>query len=61
MKNDPPEPCKHLRTGSTRAKNGYNRVCLDPECGCKWFEEDKPLTEDQEADRRRFEHAKQLG
>jgi len=52
------EPCKHLRTGGTRTKNGYDKVCLA--CGYEWFEEDKPLTEDQKADKARFLHEQEL-
>lgn len=53
------DPCKHLRSGGARVENGYNKICLS--CGYEWFEEDKPLTEDEEVDRKRFDHAEKLG
>jgi len=46
--------CKHLRTHSTRKKNGCTRECLS--CGYVWFEKDKPMAEADKADRARFEH-----
>lgn len=53
------EPCRHLRTGGTRAENGYEKKCLA--CGYEWFVEDEPMTEADKADRARFEQAKNLG
>jgi len=51
--------CKHFRTGGDRVKGGFNKVCLS--CGFTWFEKDKPLTEAQTEDKKRFEHNEMLG
>lgn len=50
--------CKHMRTRSTRIENGYKHECLT--CGFVSFKEDKPLTEEEEIDRARFEHNQSL-
>lgn len=52
------DDCKHLRQGGNRIHGGFKRECLS--CGFVWFEADKPLTEEQEIDKARFEHSQQL-
>lgn len=50
--------CKHLRQGGHRIDDGFKCECLS--CGYVWFKKDKPLTEDQKADKDRYEHSQQL-
>lgn len=50
--------CKHLRASGIRKPGGFEKTCLA--CGFTWFEEDKPLTEDQATDKTRFEHSQQI-
>jgi len=51
--------CKHLRQGGYRINSGFRCECLS--CGYVWFKSDKPLTEAQAEDKKRFEHNKMLG
>ncbi len=54
------EECKHMRTHGQKINGGFKYKCLRPLCGHEWFVQDKPLNEEDLADKARFEHMQEL-